>query len=256
MGSKISNRFVSMVTLMVIAISIPVTVLILQSGSLDLRFQAFGSDQPRNVVISDVKSNSFRVSWTTEKPVQGGIRLVGEAGRAPIISEDSTSKHSVQVTSLTPGTPYEFSVLSDGREHYDTGTSYFNVTTATSNYASGRTFLIYGQVFAADGLSFQQQGIVELHLTKSGVRSQTLATALNEAGGFQFNLDGLQTADLTAPFDYSSEVDATVSIHVPNLDTESETRKYTVNLINNKQLPNVYLGDVTFEVIPGVDGTQ
>ncbi|MCA9382878.1 fibronectin type III domain-containing protein [Candidatus Dojkabacteria bacterium] len=250
---KNKSSFLTTITIMIVAISIPITLLILQSGSLDFRIQAFDSEVPENVVVTDVKSDSFRVSWTTEKPTVGGVVLEGTT-RAPLIEDEETQNHSLLITSLEPATAYQFQIQSSGELYLNTGNVNYTVQTAPAgNFVNGN-LLVYGQVFSEDGLSFQQNGIIVIEIEKNGIRSQTMSAPLNEAGGYQINLDGILTADLSAKFDLSGDLGIIYTVHRVESDLPSVTKQYETDISTNRQLPNMYLGDVEFDIIPGIDG--
>jgi len=250
MSRKPNSNLLTMATIIVVAISIPVTLIILQSGNLDLRIKAFDDPTPQDVLVTDVKDDSFRVSWTTEKPVQGGVKLVGDE-RAPLIEERESSYHSLVVERLLRNTEYKFRLLSDGEEYGD-GLDNYKAKTVNIIVADGN-YLIYGQIFAENGFSFQQEGMVSLVITDGNEKSQKTSQILNEAGGFQMNLYGLLNSSQTGSFNYAKNVDLEFKVYLVEND-EPLTRKFTVDLSSTRQLPGIYLGDVSFKTIPGIDG--
>lgn len=250
MRGKNKGNFMTALTIIVVAVSIPLTLLILQSGNLDLRIKAFDSPEPKNVVVTDVTGDSFRVSWTTEKEVSGGIMLVGST-RAPLLDNEPTSYHSLVVKNLEVNKTYKFRLLSEGEE-FSNGLVDYNASTAKIAVAKDN-YLVYGQVFSEDGFSFQQGGLITFLIEDNNQRSQVLSQVLNEAGGFQINLDGLLEENLDSRFNYLTTLDLEVKVYLQDSE-EPINRNYTIDFTSGRQLPNIYLGDVEFNEIPGING--
>ncbi|MEI7579317.1 MAG: hypothetical protein WCJ58_04740 [bacterium] len=248
---KSKKSFFSNLVVLVVALSIPATVFILKSGNLDFRFSALDSDIPENVVIANVNSNSLIVNWVTEKPVTGGVKLNGGAV-LPILENKSSSYHEVEIKNLEAGKVYQFSLYSDGIEFTNNG-QFYSGQTATKSINEAGNYFVYGQVFSTDGITFQQGGQITLQLRKDNQKSQIIAGTINEAGGYQLNLKNLLDENLVNTYPYFGSLDVIFTVFT-NASTEPITRIFTVNLDYARQLPNLYLGDVTINTIPGVEG--
>lgn len=89
-------------------------------------FRIFGSQavdiQPRDVVISNISTNSVTISWTTNQETQGII----EYGTTPTAlnffapEAQKTKNHSVDLTLLSPSTTYYFQIRI-GDKKFDNG---------------------------------------------------------------------------------------------------------------------------------------
>lgn len=251
MANNRSNPLV-LVTTVVMALAIPISIYILRTENLDFNFQAFGTTEPQNVIISDKTSKSFRVSWMTEKATQGGVRI--EGAELPTLDNESVRYHTVLVKNLAPGVVYKFNIISAGEE-FQNGTEPYKAETISTADLETQNFLVYGQVFAADGISYQKNGLITIQLIKNQQKSQLLSTTLNEVGGFQFNLKSLLNDSFTGLFPYKEEADVEVTVYSLDL-TEPIVKKYTLNLLGSRQLPNIYLGTPVFNEIPGIDGAE
>jgi hypothetical protein len=218
-------------------------------GDFDLRISALEDDTPTKVVVTDVKKNSFKVCWITEKETLGGVRLLDGS---EILEDDITSYHEVVIASLNPGTNYTFEVLSDSKAYKDeTGVDYQVKTALIGN--TDETFLVYGQVFSSEGYSFQQGGIITMQLIDGSTKSQIVSTAINETGGYQLDIGGLLSESFTVPVSYKKKVDAVFNVYVSHTEPGIEKR-YSVEFLNNRQIPNMYLGEVNIDVIPAIQG--
>jgi hypothetical protein len=245
---KNSNNLFSAIAVVVIAIAIPVTAYILINSNFDFRISAFQSDEPVKITISDVRSDGFRVSWLTEKPVVGGAKLV-ITGSAPSLETVTATGHTIQFKNLEANKKFTFVLISDGKEFTPTTNT---VTTAKTISNSGN-FLVYGQVFSKDGVTFQQGGTISLKITKGSTVSQLISTNINQSGGYQFNLSGTLDKDLSGNFIFSGTVDLELAINPNNKDAVI-VKKLSLDFAKSRQIPNLYLGDVNIDVIPGVAG--
>ena len=250
MQTKKPNLFV-MLTVIVVALSIPISLLVLR-GDLNFKFSAFLSDIPEDVVITDVTTDSFRVTWLTGEEVTGGV-VIKNATLPPFLEEAETSFHSVEVTGLSPGSSYEFVLTSNGTEYMQDGANYL-VKTASQQSIVQSNFLVFGQVFATDGLTTQNGGTISLALYKDDIVSQSKSAIINETGGYQIDLQGMLDQQLSRTFPYLSELDIELTVYTLDSDLPV-TKKFTWDLSKSRQIPNIYLGEVSVDVIPGVDGT-
>ncbi|MBN2015826.1 hypothetical protein JW766_03255 [Candidatus Dojkabacteria bacterium] len=241
---------ISLLVVVALLIMIPVVTGIFQRSGFEIRISALEEDDPRNTAISDIKDTSFKVCWITEREVIGGV-LLSDGTR--FSESDKTSYHSVTVTGLESVRVYEFKLLSGTKEFTTEAGSDYSVTTASVS-GTGDDFLIYGQVFSPDGYSFQQGGVLTLVLEETGKESQVLATTINETGGYQFNLGRLLANTLDRDFPYKKKVNVTLNVFI-SFEQQAVEKKYTVDLTSNRQIPNVYLGEVNIDIIPGIEGS-
>jgi hypothetical protein len=236
----------SMFAFLVILAILPVVI---QQSGFELRISALESDKPVNVVISDVASDSFSISWITEREVIGGVKL---SDGTQFSESDRTSYHTVKVSGLTMSGEYSFKLLSGTKEFtQENGSDYLQKIASVSS--TDEPFLISGQVFSPDGYSFQQGGIITLEFSSSIAESQVLSTVINETGGYQFDLGGTLGKNLDQIYPYKRESEVTFDIIISH-DHEGVEKKYTVDFSVNRQVPNIYLGEVNIDVIPGIEG--
>jgi hypothetical protein len=238
------KKFFNIFSLVMVAISLPLSVYILKNGNLDFTIEAFLNDEPQNVVISDIKASSFKVSWYTDRPVTGLLRLNNSL--EPISETQDTKFHEIVVAYLDPSAGYQFQLLSNGTLFDNT---YF-VTTFSSDRVESAHY-VYGQVFSEDGVTAQKGGIVYLTL-QSDRDSQELAAIINETGGFLFNLADLKDNNGNA-FDHFGDLDVIIRVYT-SYDKEIVEKRFTLNLSTQRQIPNIYLADPGLDIIPGIAG--
>jgi len=238
---KVFNFF----SLALVAISLPLTVYILKNGNLDFTIEAFLSDEPQNVLISDINAESFKVTWYTEKPTTGLLRLSGSL--EPYTEPQDTKYHELNVVNLDPNTNYQFQLLSNGTLFTQT----YSTTTYPDNLIEENHWLI-GQVFSMDGYTPQKGGLVYLNLIHNGISSAQKGSIINENGGYKINLADLRD-DNGNRFDHDKNSDVVVKVFT-SPENEVIEKRFTLNLALEKQIPNIYLAEPGLDLIPGVEG--
>lgn len=241
-----SKSLFTFLSVALLAISLPISIYILRTGTFDFRISAFESDEPVHVVISDVKNDSFNVTWITEKPVYGSVKL--NSSVEPVSESVTTSYHTVSIKNLNPNSTYNFQILSDGQT-FDT--TYTVITSGTRVVAANQW--IFGQVFAKDGVGTQRGGTISLQLFQGQLKSQLLTTTINETGGYKFNLGGLLNEQLSSEFNTKGTASLEAKIF-SEFNAEPITKTFTLDLSKEIQIPNIYLGDISIDIIPGIEG--
>lgn len=243
------KKTLSIVIFLGLLVAIPLLTTMLAQGGFEIRISALEEDDPRNVVISDVGAESFKVSWVTEREVVGGI-LMADGNK--LFETDSSSFHTVDVTNLQPSTTYSFKLMSGAKEFsQEDGTDYSQTT--SSIVTTDETFLVYGQVFSADGYSFQQGGVITLKLANATLVSQAVSGVINEAGGYKLDLAGLLSESMNRTYPYKTKSDAILTVYTSHAEGSFE-KKYTVDFSKNRQIQNIYLGEVNIELLPAIEG--
>lgn len=238
----------SLFILFFFAITLPIVSYILIQNNFELRISAFEDDTPRNVLISDIKDSSFKVSWLTEKKTIGSILIKGGVKYSEI---DRTKFHTIEIKNLKSGGEYSFSIFSLDKEFFENG-SYYKVRLAPIPISDSK-FLVYGQVFSVDGYTVQQGGLISMYLKSGSLQSQKITTVINETGGYQFDLGSLYSSDLKNSFNYKLKSEAVFEIYTSHKDPKIE-RTYFVDFSTSRQIPNIYLGENSIDIIPGQSG--
>ncbi len=240
------NSVLNFLSVALLAVSLPLTLYIVRSGNLDFRISAFESEDPKQITITDISNSSYRVSWITEKPVYGSVKSISSL--QPIVDSVETSYHSLEVKNLNPGSDYSFQLLSGGTL-YDT---VYRVRTSSNAQANNNRWIV-GQIFAKDGIKTQSGGIVTLKLKIGSTESQLASAVINETGGYKINVASLLTNDLQKQFPWQQKVDLVLGVYT-EFDQEPIMKTFTMDLVHETQVPNVYLGDINIDIIPGVPG--
>lgn len=123
-----SHQLNKMLVLLVLALTTSAIPMALQlvSAPASYQSQANVALTPRLVTVTAVTQYSFTISWTTDKPDIGSVRLVqlgAPAFSGLVVSEPTqvpSKQHALSPTNLVPGATYQVSILS-GPQWYDNG---------------------------------------------------------------------------------------------------------------------------------------
>lgn len=242
----------SFLAIALVALSIPITAYIITNKGLNLRISALEDPTPKNIFLSDIKDDSFKVNWMTEKEVIGGVNLETEKAGTVYEEQNKTSFHSVTVQNLKLNTTYEYSILSNGTKYLNNNVN-FSVKTSSVSIITDDPKIVYGQVFNIDGVSFQKIGLISLQLELDNNKSQVVTTVLNEIGGFQLDLQGLLNDSLNDKYYKDPKQEIILEVfYDPTKDPVQ--KRFNIDLQNQIQIPDVYLGDINIDIIPGVEG--
>lgn len=244
------KKTLSLFSILALLVAIPIITGYLQKSGFEFRISALEEDEPRNVIVSDVKDVYFKVTWITERQVIGGVLL---ADGTQLMENEKSSYHSVTMTGLNSSTTYSFKLISGSKQFGREEGGDYTVDAASTSITEDK-FLIYGQVFSADGFSFQQEGIVTLELSSSTLESQIISTIINETGGYQFDLGGLLSKSLDRNYPYKEQANARLKVYISH-DQQGVDKQFAVDLSTNRQMPNIYLGEVNIDIIPAIDGS-
>lgn len=158
---------------------------------------------PYNVTVSNIKEDSFTVSWTTDEPTVGFL-LWGK-GENPITPAQSVGGgtkevHMVKVTNLEPDVEYSFTITSAGRE-YKNGTTPWTVRTGGSLEFPSTTKVMSGVVQTPDGKPLPQAVVVV-----SGQNMSPLSAISSSTGTWVVPLSLARTADLEKYVEISGNI--------------------------------------------------
>lgn len=165
------------------------------------------------VYVSSVRDVAFTVSWNTDLPCQGVVRL-GTSMPPVTVRTDAltTYNHLVSSGVVNPNTTYYFQVECGGVIDNNDG-AYYSVTTGPimgGNPPSAVT--AGGTVYQSDGLTAAGYTLVYLRLVdRNGAGSlgnSAWAVWRATSGGiWGINLSTLRTEDLSGYFSYTPDVD-------------------------------------------------
>jgi len=179
-----------------------------------------GSIEQITVAVTNVTDTTFTVSWTTAEAKTGSIKMGTSPETVSTTVDDkrgaatSARTHYVEVTGLSPSTPYYFDAVS-GALTYNNGGAHYSVTTGpTLGAPSSDT--IYGQVFKSDGSTPAEGTIAYVKVRDNNAAggsgdSQTLSCLIDADGYWYVNIGPVRTTDHSAYFAYSASGDLTVA---------------------------------------------
>jgi hypothetical protein len=240
----------SVVTLLFLTLSVPLVIYGMQNQNFEFKVNAFLTSDPQTPMVVDIRGNSVKIVWMTEKEVMGSIKI-NELTNKIAIEKESVNYHMVEVKALQANTTYTYSILSDGVTYTDPS---YKFTTSSTMDIVETSKIVIGQVFNKDGVSLQQKGLVLVQLTnKSGKISQKIPALLNKAGGYQVNLAGIYNSDSKGIFNSKGALDIDIYVYSEIKDAPV-VKKYSADFSATRQIPNIYLGDINIDIIPGING--
>ena len=100
------------------------------------RTRASTSIEPKQVIVTNVTDTSFTFVWQTDDVTSGSLLVSGPTGKKSTAFDErdmtgKTSKyltHSVTVRALSPETPYDVTIISNGKR-YPVDNKLYQVTT-------------------------------------------------------------------------------------------------------------------------------
>ena len=202
--------------------------------------KASPQSSPQQVKISNIGSNSFTVTWSTNNKTTGAIS-VSEATGDPQIRKDfrdqekkvliPSSLHFVNVDNLRPQTKYFFKVISGGKT-YDNSGKPFEISTASQKIPADND-IASGKILTTEN-SPAVGAIVFLSLANTV--SQAAITDSN--GNWIIPLATARTTDLT---DFS-HYDRQTQIEEILVKGEEESAAATLTTGYDNPTPNIVLG--------------
>ncbi len=201
----------------------------------------------------NVRHDSFTVTWLTDTPVAGQVRLTNGPtyGEAPYASGRGASfvgrTHYVVISSLSANTTYQFDLLS-GNVMDDNNGQHYSVTTGPALGSAGLNDIIKGTLLNPDG-SISTDAVIYARIKDANGQeapgmSQWLAAPqpndLSYSGIWSLNLNAARTENLASYFAHS-RLDDQVEIQAygalgswsgtVRLDTPREGQNFQVTLI-------------------------
>ncbi len=110
--------------------------------------------EPQNITVSNVASDRFTVSWTTdtEESSQINYGLTSSLGNTAYDERGQSfesSTHYITITGLDSNTTYCYDIVSGGIT-YDNSGDHYTITTGITLSPAADSDIVYGQVFLSD----------------------------------------------------------------------------------------------------------
>lgn len=238
----LEKRIPTLIGILLVVIAVFATTFLTQYGR-SLLSRAGPSETPKNVKISNVSDVAFTVTWETEGPVVGGIKIGENDANSKTFLDDrnaltngasSFKVHVSTATSLSPKTKYVFSIIS-GQNIYDNGGSPFSVITADKLSSENRKDdQVAGTVVFPDGKQ-AAGGIVLLNITNG----QLLSTVVKDSGDYVFPLNKLRSIDLSAYYTPTEQENMELTV----FGIDGTMAKARTSFANRARVPSITLGN-------------
>lgn len=207
--------------------------------------QAGPTATPRQVRISNVKSDSFTVSWVTDTSVTGSIKFGTAANKLNKAFSDDRDQlsgttgqfttHFVTLKSLKPNTKYYFQVGAGSAKYGKDGTAEPYVVTTTKNLSNKPAAdAINGKVILGSGQP--APGVIVYVEAEGGA---ALSALTKTSGVWSVQLSNMTTADFSKYLGYDKQ-NTKLTITVQGADLGTATA--TATTANAKPVPDITLG--------------
>jgi len=234
------KKIPTLLALFIVFFVIGVISLVVQKAT-SVQTNASPSEEPKNLMITNISDTSCKVIWQTATPTTGLVTLTSKT-QAPITANDErdlTGKlnayttHSILVKNLQPNTTYEITVLSN-RKRYppkDKPITFQTGSTITDTTASGFE-PSYGMVKTYDGKP-ASGGLVVITIEDS----QPLSTLITQSGSWIIPLNVIRTKDLSRYVPARDIMTETITVYYDTEKTESVT-----DTENDAPVPDMTIG--------------
>lgn len=212
-------------------------VVFLANNTTQFQGRAAPNEEPKNIQISNVTSNSFTVSYVTDSEVLGSIQY-GTSERNQPNQETSGSTasqlHIITVEGLSPNTTFYFTITSGRNQFTDNGQPFVVKTGQTIQNEAQNVKTITGKIQNPDG-SNASNTLVFLTTDNANI----ISTQTESDGTFEISTAPLLTSDLTSYYPLSENQKMSLSAVSALGDA-----KALFFLDNSDPLPNIKLESV------------
>ena len=142
------------VVLIILIIGLPILVFATYKV-VQVIINASADTQPKNVVVSDLTTNSITISWVTDSPVTGAVAVYQNGSQKIQVADSRGSSrkltHYVEISGLEPDSSYDFTIISGSDKYISEGSKKFVFDTAPITPQQVTPNSIYGQVTMGSG---------------------------------------------------------------------------------------------------------
>ncbi|MGI5897764.1 MAG: fibronectin type III domain-containing protein [Candidatus Dojkabacteria bacterium] len=142
------------IVLTILIIGLPI-LLFATYKVVQIIINASADTQPKNVVVSDITTNSINISWITDSPLTGGVIVYQNGTQKSQVTDTRGSgrklTHYVTVDNLEQGTTYDFTILSGTDKYAAQGGKKFTFTTPSITPQQVTPHPIFGSITMKSG---------------------------------------------------------------------------------------------------------
>jgi hypothetical protein len=165
---------------------------------------------PKDVIVSNVSTNSLTISWVTEKPVEAFvIPIFDDVEGTQVCDKRGKGKrniHYVELNSLEPSTEYSFILLSDEERYTGSQGVSYKFSTASIEMET----LIRDSVFGSIPKNYSEDMVVYILLSNKSV--YPLSSVVSSSGDWIVDLSILRDINDKSLTKITSETQITVLI--------------------------------------------
>jgi len=189
---------------------------------------------PENVRVSNINSDSFSLTWTTDKDATSLVKYTKDSSNLSNTTapESIASKlHFITISGLEPSTIYNIEIVSNGETYDNNGTPWQAKTSTEVLTTSAKP--IYGQIQDQEGNHLAGSIVF---LTIGG--ASPISTTTSDNGNWVLPLSSLKTQSLDNPFEINEQNTVLeIAVYTP----EDTTNAYAFAK-NARPMPTIILG--------------
>lgn len=186
------THFPTLIAVVFLLVGLATGVVLVQYNQ-EYRTSASTDTNPKNVRIVNINSNSFAVTWTTDKKTDGFVKY-SKGGLSSNVAIDKFQKsftHFVEVKNLEESQKYSFQIGSGSEVYDNNGIKWIVETPTSSNSPSPNT--ITGKV-----LNKNNEPLSGALVYITAGSSSVISTTTSEKGIWVVNLSDLRTSNLVS----------------------------------------------------------
>lgn len=205
--------------------------------------KAFKTLEPRDIRVSNITSSSFTVTWVTNEPATGMVKLNENLFSSKICFDDRDIQgkirnyytHSTTCKQVKPSTQYVFQIISNGKTYSNKSGVYAVYTAPTVNQVLSGLEPAFGMVLNQD--NSPSIGALIYVTLENG---QTLSGLTNETGSWLIPINVVRSEDLTRYITLTGER-LTEYVTVKNQVDEATA---ITDSLNDSPVPTMVIGKI------------
>lgn len=165
--------------------------------------EAAADDEPKNIRITNIGSNSFSISFVTDTDVLASVRYgtsETDLSQTAVEGNDTQKSHLITLNNLSASSSYYFMIISGAHEYSDNGSPFVSSTGPVPSGEKASMREVTGTVLNPDG-SPSSKALVYLSSTGANI----ISTMTNSDGVFSLDASSLLTSDFSSYLQISDE---------------------------------------------------
>ncbi len=221
MSNIFSKRIPTIFGMLAIVFGIGITAFLTNQG-VNFTGHASPSDEPQNILVSNVSDTSFTVSYTTSGSVLGSLNVGQNTALGTTVLDDRDKTptahtiHVMTVKNLNPSSAYFFSITSGQNTYLNNGVLFNTKTSPLFGTTPNQQGSITGKIILPDGTT-PKEAILYINIAGA----QSLSTITNGDGTYTLPLTSVKSSDLQGFYKIPKGANVKISVFGDSLTSEA-----------------------------------